>query len=366
MATVIRQATIITPFERIASGSVLVDDGRITSFGTTAEIGRPEDSAVLEAEGHYLFPGLIDLHTHGLEGTNVFGSGLLSASSLYPAHGVTSFMATTVSAPRAMLHKSLAEMAGILANPLPGAICLGIHLEGPFLSPLRPGMADPASLEKPTLQSVLELQASGAGWIKRLTFAPEEVEESHFIDSLRGEGITPVAGHTAATFEQMNRAFDQGLDQVAHIFNAMSPLHHRGPGPAGAALLRTGVIAELIADGIHLHPAMLDLLIRLKGVRELMLVSDSSPLSGLDPGEYEWAGQSVIVKEDRCALLDGTLAGSYQTLEKGIATMTAAAGVNLEDAVQMATAVPAQAAKLTSKGRIASGYDADLVLMDKS
>lgn len=364
MTKAIHNATILTPHERIEKGSLLIQGDTILDVG----IGlRPEAQAgaeVIDAGGMLLIPGLIDLHTHGLAGHDVMGAGLPPASGQYPAHGITSYFATTLTAPLEILKANLRQMASSIRKRPPGAVCLGIHLEGPFLSPRKPGIANPEWFLPPSLPLVRELQDSAEGHIKRLTFAPELVEDAAFIPELYEVGITPVAGHTAATFEQMRAAFSAGLRQVAHLFNAMPPLHQRSPGAIGAALLEPGLVVEVIADGVHVHPAVLDLLLRIKGPDEVMLVSDSSPYSGLPEGEYEWAGQVIKVDEERCTLPDGTLAGSYASLDKGVMTMVREVGLSLEQSVQMATTTPAAAAGVSLRGQIAPGVEADLVLMD--
>ena len=262
-------------------------------------------------------------------------------------------------------------MAEVLERPPSGAQCVGIHLEGPFLSPTRPGMATPDWFEPLTWESFQTFQQAARGHIRLLTFAPEVGEAMANIPRLVEAGVVPAIGHSSATFEQVAQAVQLGLSHATHTFNAMPPLHHREPGVLGAVMYFDRIVAQLIADGVHVHPAVMAILLRVKGVERVALVSDAAPLAGLPDGEYEWEHKSVFVRactersrsDGTCRLADGTLAGAHALLDTGVRNLVERVGLPLEQALVPATRVPAQVLGLR-KGHLAPGYDADVVLLD--
>ncbi len=254
-------------------------------------------------------------------------------------------------------------MAKVLEGPPPGAECAGIHLEGPFLSPARPGMATPDWFEPLTWKSFQEFQQAASGRIRLLTFAPEVDEAMACIPRLIEAGVVPAIGHSSATFEQVAQAVQLGLCHATHTFNAMRPLHHREPGVVGAVMYYDQIVAQLIADGVHVHPAVMAILLRVKRVERVALVSDAAPLAGLPDGEYEWEHKTVFIREGICRLADGTLASAHVLLDTGVRNLVELVGMPLEQALVPATSVPAQVLGLR-KGRLTPGYDADIVLLD--
>jgi N-acetylglucosamine-6-phosphate deacetylase len=355
---------VVTPLELFERGTVLVERGYIRYVGSSA-IDIPPDYRRIEASGHWITPGLIDVHTHGLLGFDNFGSSLADAIPHYPEHGVTGFLATTMTAPPDVTMRNLAAMAKVLADPPAGASCLGIHLEGPFLSPQQAGAANPDWLRAFDWDEFHQMQQAAGGWIKRITLAPELLPDLAAIEALQAEGVVVSAGHSDATFEQMNLAIGAGLSCASHLYNAMRRFHHREPGPLPALLLDEGLFAEVIGDGQHVHPAALALLLKAKGSDRVILVSDSAPPAGLPDGEYSWGGQQLTVQSGRCQLEDGTLAGSYWGLDQGLRTMTQQLQLPITSALAAACLNPARSLQIKEIGCLAAGMAADLVWFDR-
>jgi N-acetylglucosamine-6-phosphate deacetylase len=361
--TAIVGGTVYTPDEVIVSGTVLIRDDTIVAVGPAGTVDVPTGSELVEAGAKAVVPGLIDLHIHGLMGYSGMGSGVAHVISALPAFGVTAFVTTTLTLPRDEILTSLAATSEVLDVPPLGAQCVGIHLEGPFLSPSRPGMATAEWFEPLSWEEFRAFQRAAGGHICMLTFAPEVGEAMAHIPCLVEAGVIPVIGHSDASFEQVARAVAQGLSHATHTFNAMRPLHHREPGVVGAVMYFDEIVAELIADGVHVHPAVMAVLLRVKGLERVALVSDAAPLAGLPDGEYEWGHQTVLVRDGSCRLVDGTIAGAHALLDTGVRNLVHLVGLPLEQALVPATRVPADVLGLR-KGRLAPGYDADVVLLD--
>ncbi len=357
--------TIYTPSEMIKKGILLIDGSTIRAVGEPTSLTIPIGADIFDAAGLIVAPGLIDVHTHGLLGHHSMGPGLAQAIPAYPQFGVTSFLATTLTMPLPETHAAITAMSEVLDNPPAGAICLGLHIEGPHLSPRRPGMATPEWFLPLTWDGFRELQQLSGDRIRMITFAPEEGSAMSVIPRLRQAEVVASIGHSDASYEQVRAAVNAGVTHATHTFNAMRPLHHREPGVAGGVLAMGEVYAEVIADGVHIHPAVIDLLVRAKGVERSVLVSDSAPFAALPPGRYTWEDKTILVQDGRCQLEDGTLAGAHALLDTGVRTLVHQVGLPLETAFTAATATPAESIGLTSKGRIAPGLDADIVLFDR-
>ena len=354
---------VYTPGQVLAPGTVLIEGEHIAAVGSADALTAPPGADVIDVEGMAVVPGFIDLHIHGLMGHDAMGPDLAQVIRDLPAFGVTAFLATTLTLPHDETLAALEAMAEVIDTPPSGAQCVGIHLEGPFLSPARPGMATPDWFEPLTWENFQTFQQAARGHIRLLTFAPEVGEAMACIPRLIKAGVVPAVGHSNATFEQVAQAVRLGLSHATHTFNAMRPLHHRGPGVVGAVMYFDQIVAELIADGVHIHPAVMAILLRVKGVDRVALVSDATPLAGLPDGEYEWEHKPIFVRDGSCRLADGTLASAYALLDAGVRNLVERVGLPLEQALMPATRVPAKVLGLR-KGRLAPGYDADVVLLD--
>ena len=355
--------SVHTPDQVVAPGIVLIEEGHIIAVGSADALPVPPEAEAIDAESMAVVPGFIDIHTHGLMGHDAMGPGLAQVIRDLPAFGVTAFLSTTLTLPRDETFAHLEAMVEVLDAPPPGAQCLGIHLEGPFLSPTRPGMANFDWFEPLNWESFQVFQRVAKGHIRMLTFAPEVGEALACIPRLIEAGVVPVIGHSDATFEQVAEAVQLGLSHATHTFNAMRPLHHREPGVVGAVMYFDEIVAELIADGVHVHPAVMAIMLRVKGLERVALVSDAAPLAGLPDGEYKWEHKMVFVRDGSCRLADGTIAGAHALLDTGVRNLVNLVGLPLEQALVPATRVPADVLGLR-KGRLAPGYDADIVLLN--
>jgi len=319
-------------------------------------------------ENYYLVPGFIDLHIHGARGHDVMDASeeaLKNISHALAEEGVTGFLATTMTADNAKIEEVLQVIAK--AQPLQhGAAILGVHLEGPFIAKTKMGAQLGEKCQLPNENLIRSWQKLSQGAIKIVTLAPELPGIIPFIKTLRELSIIASIGHTDATYHETREAIAAGCTQATHIFNAMSGLFQREPGAVGALLLAEEITAELIADGVHLHPAILQLVLRLKGKERLLLVTDAMRAKCMGNGQYELGGQVVTVAENRAELTNGTLAGSLLRIPEAIKNMVKLAHCKLEDAVLMATRNPARALGLeTIKGSISVGKDADLVVLNE-
>ena len=354
-------AMVYTPYRQIAPGTVIVRDGRIVAVGPSAVLHPPSSARVINVEGAFVTPGLVDIHMHGLHGFDAMGEGLANVARLLPQYDVTAFVPTTLTFPWETVLERLRMMTDTYEQLREGAQPLGIHIEGPHLSPRRPGMANAEWMRPLSHEDWDTLQRVARGHIRMITFAPEEGEAASLIPRLRSEGVIPVIGHSDALFEQVGPWVKDGLCMATHTYNAMRGLHHREPGVLGAVMYYDTIIAQLIADGHHVHPAALDILIRVKGRERVALISDAAPLAGLPPGNYQWGSYPVVVDGETVRLPNGTLAGAYALLDTGVRTLITRVGLPPEDALVMAATTPARALGVL-KGEIRPGFDADLVV----
>jgi N-acetylglucosamine-6-phosphate deacetylase len=351
-----------------AEKHIVVEGGRVAELLDRAP-ARVDGAETIDAGECVVAPGLIDLHCHGGMGFEL-GSGdedsIAQVARYYASHGVTGFLAG-LGSDRERTLKSIAATVRYANGPrrASGAAVLGIHLEGPFIDPSHGGAFTPWSIAAPDLALFREYLEAGEGFVKLVTLAPELPGVGPIIEEAVARGVVVSAGHSGATFAQMEAAVAAGVRNATHTFNAMRPFNHREPGIMGAALVDDRLMAEVIADGIHVHPASLKLLARAKGAERVCLVTDSVGAAGLPDGRYSFEGQEVFVADGSVRLADGTLAGSSLTMDQAVANMVAFGAANLEDALAMGSRNPARAIGLNSKGRIEKGVDADLVALDR-
>ena len=356
---------VYTPERVIERGVVTIAGDKIAAVGEVESVSVSTDGELIDATGLHVIPGLIDLHIHGVNGLDAMQGQIAEMAARLPRYGVTAFLPTVIAAPFERLVELLAEMAIIIAARPPGARILGVHVEGPYLSPQQPGMMDPRLFRSFRWGEFERLCEASQGQVKMVTLAPEEGEALNAIPCLIERGIVPSIGHSDATFQQVAEAVQLGLAHATHTYNAMRGFHHREPGVVGAIWHFNQITAQVIADGVHVHPAALALLLQLKGPDRVALISDAAPVAGLPPGEYTWGGKQVILDQRGCRGLDGRLAGSVALMDVGLRTLVAEVGLPLETALVTATAVPAHALGL-NKGALAPGRDADVVLLDEA
>ena len=348
-------------------GDVLIYDDRISdvTFGVDAAANEAA-SPVIEAHGCFVIPGLIDLHFHGCRGYDLCDgtTAALDVIARYEAsRGVTAINPATMTYPEDKLTSILSTVADYQDIP-DGSALLGVNMEGPYIAPTKIGAQNPQYVRPADPVEFSRLQEAAQGRITIVDVAPEQPGALQFIREV-SKAVRVSVAHTSADYDTATRAFDAGARQVTHLFNAMPGLHHRDPGPIAAAVEHEDVMAEIIADGVHIHPAMVRLAFNMFGSDRMILVSDTMRACGLDDGTYDLGGQEVMVRGKHATLADGTLAGSVTDLMGCLQTAVKEMEIPLIDAVKAATINPARALGVShERGRISSGCVADIVVLD--
>jgi N-acetylglucosamine-6-phosphate deacetylase len=366
----------ITPTEEISDAVVLVEDDRILAVGRRDAVPIPRSALQFQMPHATLVPGFIDVHVHGAGGQDVMRAtpeSLAVVATTLARRGTTSFLATTVTASPEMLCSSASGIADYITSQSnaapsgnPMAELLGIHFEGPFISRTRRGVHPEQWIAGASPELFRQLLDAARGRARILTLAPELPGALAVVDAARSVGIVVSLGHTDATYEQAVAAIARGARHAAHVFNAMRPFSHRDTGVLGAVLTSEEVTAELIADGVHVHPAAMKLLLKAKGVEGITLVSDGTAATGMADGCYRLGDFDVDVNGGVVRNKEGKLAGSALTLDRALRTMVSL-GVPLQGAVQMLTLNPARELGLEkTKGVLAPGADADLVFLNEA
>jgi N-acetylglucosamine-6-phosphate deacetylase len=353
---------IHVPDGLIEDGFVSMDGPVIQEVGPMSRL-EASPSQVVDVMGRNVIPGLIDLHIHGIGGFDAMESGAAGMAELLPQHGVTSFIPTTLSAPLDHIAAALDNVSNCIERKTAGAHILGAHLEGPFISPQYPGALDSAYIRPFDASAFDILWEASKGHIRLVTIAPEIDANMSAIPALVEKGIVVSMGHTDASFPQAERAVAAGANHATHVFNAMRGLQQREPGVLGTIFHRDEVVAELIGDGVHVHPAVMGLLFRVKGASRVAIISDAIPAATFPPGEYRWGTGKVIVDSSGSHLADGTIAGSVQLLIAGLRVLVNEVGLPFQQALASMTRTPAAVLGL-KKGDLLSGYDADLVVLE--
>lgn len=363
--TIVVKGAVITPFETITEGAVIVSNGRIEYVGVWDEAS----GRVYDFGDNYVSPGFVDLHVHGGAGFDVMDASeraITKLSEHLVVGGVTSFLPTTCSSPPQDLLAVARAVKASVGRSGKGAEILGLHLEGPYLNSKRRGAHSAAYIRPPSIDEFSEVQSEADGGVRIITLAPEAEGAMELAEEFSSSGGILSAGHTDATYEEMEIAVEAGFRHVTHLFNAMRPFHHRDPGVVGAALADERITVDIIADGQHLHPAALRLVAMTKGAGKTALVSDSIKPAGLPDGEYRLGDQIVRLKDARCTLGSGVLAGSTIRLCDAVRNMVKLARVPLADAVEMASSTPASIIGASDrKGCLKPGMDADLTVLDR-
>jgi len=353
----------------VKNGHVLIEDGIIKEVYKEGEQPEsyPARFKIIEGNQMNLIPGFIDGHIHGAAGADVMDAteeALDTMSGVLPEEGTTSFLATTITQSPENIEKALENVANYEGKEGHAEV-LGIHLEGPFIEKSKKGAQPEQYILEPNLEVFNKWQTLSGNKIKTITMAPEHDKDGSFIEALAESGVNVSAGHTDLDFEGLKKAVSYGVRQLTHLCNAMNGIHHREIGAVGGAFELEDLRAELIADGIHVVPEMLQLIHRNMGSERLILITDAMRAKCLPPGDYELGGQPVKVTEDRAELENGSLAGSILKLINGAKQMLKLKQVSISDIVEMASVNPAkQLNVIDRKGSIARGKDADLLLVD--
>ena len=352
---------IVTP-DGSHSGELVIENGRID------EVRQRSGCDALDLGRRAVLPGYIDLHVHGGGGAQCNTDDpdeVLSMARFHATHGTTALLATTVAASLEELETALAAIAACTSRT-GGAAILGAHLEGPFISRRRPGAMDPSVFIDPDERSVQRLLEAGDGKVRMMTTAPELPGALDVIRDLVAAGIVASVGHSDATYDETRAAAGAGARCATHTFNAMPPLHHREPGLLGAVLDLDELSCELICDGIHVHPAVLRLAFRAKGLSRATLVTDAMQAAGMPDGEYRLGGALVTVSSGRAEIAGGgSIAGSTLTMDAAVRNAVRFLDIALEQASALASENPARLLGIDHrKGKIAPGFDADLTVLD--
>ncbi|WP_042143087.1 N-acetylglucosamine-6-phosphate deacetylase [Paucisalibacillus sp. EB02] len=365
----IKNVNIYVEDEIIDRGKLLISQGKISAIYTENEQPNsyPSRFKILDAEGLNAVPGFIDGHIHGANGSDVMDGtekALDSIAKVLPHEGTTSFLATTITQSKENTERALVNVANYHSKEGYAEI-IGIHLEGPFIEPNKKGAQPLEHIRKPDIELFDRWQGLSNNTIRTITIAPEHDEDGSFIRHLRENGVNVSAGHTDLDFKGMKEAVSNGVNQVTHLCNAMNGIHHRDVGVVGAAFFLKELHAELIADGIHVAPEMLQIIYHNMGSERLLLITDAMRAKCLNTGTFDLGGQKVIVDEERAVLEDGTLAGSILKMKDAIQNMLKLDGVEFKDVIKMASINPAKQLKVFDrKGSIAVGKDADILLVD--
>lgn len=366
-------ARIVTPGGTSDNGWIVLKDGLIAAIGSSefnpSVYG--ENVGIIDAGGGWVIPGFIDVHVHGGAGHDFMDAdeaGLNAITRYHASHGTTGILATSLTASREDLTAMLGRASAYMSGAMPYAQVLGVHFEGPFINEKLKGAQNPAFILPPQQEWLEEWVTQFPGVIKIQTLAPEVEGALDYIEKLAGHGIVPSCGHTDATYDQIAAAADRGLRHAVHTFNAMKPLHHREPGTVGAVLADDRIIAEVIADGHHVHPACIKLLTAAKGADNVILVTDAMTAAGMPDGDYELGGLPVTMSCGVARLKDsGSLAGSTLTMISAFRYLVREVGVTVDAASRMASANPARQLGLDhERGTLEPGKRADVLLVDPS
>ncbi|MDP6380268.1 MAG: N-acetylglucosamine-6-phosphate deacetylase [Phycisphaerae bacterium] len=343
--------------------SILIESGRIARIGKL-DLGA---DCVIDAGGRTVAPGFIDVHIQGAGGADIMNAtveALETISRTAAKFGTTSFLATTVFQPQRE-NPHLAVAAEAVGTDLGGASILGIHLEGPFISLEKRGMIQVESICPPSAEVLDEILKFTGPTLSMMTIAPEIQGNLDLVKRLVSGGTVASFGHSAATYEETLAGFEAGINHVTHLFNAMMPMHHRQPGPLPAIFHTPGVSAQIIPDGVHIHPAMMKFAFDLLGPQRVVAITDGMQAMGLDDGLYVYDGVEYVAKDGTARYHDGTLIGTCVGLNQLLKRLADFTGCTTADAIRAASENPAKLLGVADrKGSIAVGKDADLVLLD--
>ncbi|MFF0461564.1 N-acetylglucosamine-6-phosphate deacetylase [Streptomyces mexicanus] len=350
---------------RVVLPTGIEDGGRLVVDGTRIADTAPAGAETIDVTGHWLVPGFVDLHNHGGGGASFAGSAddVLTAVHTHRRHGTTTLVASTVTDDMGVLTKQ----AGLLSELAEQGEIAGIHFEGPFISPCRKGAHSEALLRHPDPAEVRKLIEAARGQAKMVTLAAELPGGIDSVRLLAEHGVIAAIGHTDATYEQTVEAIDAGATVATHLFNAMPPVGHRAPGPITALLEDERVTVELINDGVHLHPAALQLAFHHAGASRVAFITDAMDAAGSADGRYLLGPLEVEVADGVARLVEGgSIAGSTLTLDRAFRRAVTVDRLPVQDVVAALSANPARLLGLDDRvGSLEPGKDADLVLLDE-
>ena len=359
MKTMIINARVLMHAQRcVKEEAVLIEDGTILDIASECEL--PHAEQVIDAEGLYLAPGLLDTHTHGIGGfdfNTCTAQAIEEIIALEHAEGVTGFLASLVVENHAMTMERLQLLDSQVSDSL-----LGIHLEGPFLNPKQKAVMKEEFLRLPNIEEFRQFLRVSSH-VSSMTIAPELPDAQRLIKEGTRQGIVMNIGHSMADAQQVMQAQRNGAKGITHLYNAMSQHEHRNPGVVTGALL-SNLMCELIVDGFHVHPDVVHATYRALGDDRIILISDANPYKAVADGEYPFSGKNIVIQDGKATVKEtGRIAGSTLAMNTALRNMCRYTGCSVESAVRMAAYNPARLYGW-KKGSIEPGYDADLMLMD--
>lgn len=361
---------LYTPLRAVSQPLVLIEDGRMAEISSPAARQLPASARLIDYGDAILAPGFVDIHIHGGVGHDVMeadAAALPAVEALIAKHGVTAYLPTTVTAPRDHTLASLDRLAtaiekGSAEQQRDRARPLGIHLEGPFISHEKRGVHPREYLLVPSVALFDRFWQASRGHIKMMTIAPELEGATEVIAEAARRGVCVSLGHSDADAKATRAGVAAGARHATHAFNAMRPLDHREPGITGEMLVNPQLTADIIADGIHVDPAVVRLFLKAKGPEAAALITDATAATGMPAGRYRLGSLEVELNDGRCTV-EGKLAGSVLTMDRAVRNVMQFADWNLPTALRLATRNPARVANLRGRGELEPGCEADLVVL---
>ncbi|RZT21930.1 N-acetylglucosamine-6-phosphate deacetylase [Fictibacillus sp. BK138] len=353
----------------VHQGYLLIENGKLEYVGGVNPLKEDEKAEISEMpSGSIMIPGMIDIHIHGASGADMMDGteeALSIMAKALPAEGTTSFLATTMTENPIHIEEALTQTAFFIEKQQPGsAEIVGIHLEGPFISPKRAGAQPKEFIEPPNIEQFKQWNERAKNHIRLVTLAPEMDGGLELASYLSTNGIIASIGHSDSTFEEVKEGIQYGISHVTHLFNGMRGMHHRDPGVAGAALIQSELNVEMIVDGVHASPEMTKLAYHSTESDRTILITDSMRAKGLGEGTYTLGGQQVTVKNGRANLEDGTLAGSILSMNDAVKNMMKFTNCSIADIVKMTSVNAAKELKIyDKKGSLSKGKDADITVL---
>jgi len=365
--TILSGGKIVAPTQVIENHTLILEGGIIAAIIPDEQYKHKTKDHQLNTRGKWITPGLIDIHVHGSDLADAMDADSKSINTLnqfFASRGVTGYLLTTGTAPYSEI-TAVIECFKNQSSPKDGAVPLGIHLEGPYLCEERKGAQPAVHLRDP--DPAIYQSWFDSGVIRLMTVAPELEGAMELIQSGVNQGIEFAVGHSVASYDVMMEAIERGLRQATHTFNGMNPLHHRQPGVVGAVLSDDRVFTQVIADGVHVHPAVVKTLVKAKGITRTILITDAIRATGLGNGEYDLLGQTVTVKDGVARVDSGSLAGSVLTMDQAVINTMDFCNIPFEDAIHMASLTPAKSLNIqTERGALKPGMRADVTVFDQN
>jgi len=363
---------LYTPLDKIDRPVVVVEGGSVASVGSRNDVETPPGASVTDFGDCILAPGLVDIHIHGAAGHDLMQANSTDQNKIeqfLARYGVTSYYPTTVTAPLDAIQAALERLADAIESAKKDGVGrndraqpLGIHLEGPFLSHARRGVHPPENLLPASINTFDKFWQAARGHIRLMTIAPELDGAREVIAEASRRGVCVSLGHSDAKLESAREGIAAGARHATHTFNAMRPLDHREPGILGEILTNRRLTADVIADGVHVDPTMIELLLRAKGPENTVLITDAISATGMPDGRYRLGSLEVELRDGKC-LFEGNLAGSVLTLDRAIRNVMKFARWDLQQTLRAATLNPARVAAANKKGILERGADADFVVL---